>query len=188
MNSNFKNNLMIRRVGKQMRFKNTTNQSGATLVITLIVLLVLTVLAISSTNSNQSQALMVRNNQFRLEAFNTSYAEIDGQIDFVNNRQISDGVPDYLITLIDGDVGGEVSDTEAGVRNLLMRGLGNDVDYMDRSVAQRYLGECVVFGQQAGVGKENVKCNQLEIESDSDVINTNVGSNQFQLYEYTTLN
>ena len=59
---------------------------------------------------------------------------------------------------------------------------------MDRSVAQRYLGECVVFGQQIGVGNENVKCNQIEIESNSDVINTNVGSNQFQLYEYTTLN
>ena len=63
-------------------------QQGAALVITMFVLMVLTVVAISVTSTNQSQSIMVRNNQFRLESFNSSYAEIDAQVDAINTRAI----------------------------------------------------------------------------------------------------
>lgn len=187
MNKQISNMRFDNRIGfSKMSFAQ--KQTGTSLVVTMIVLLVLTLIAISATNSNQSQSIMVRNNQFRLEAFNTSYAEIDGQVDFINMRDLSDGVPVYLQVLIDGNFGDQVSDSQTGDSNLAFRGLGTDTGYMDREVIQRNRGTCIIYGQQVGAGNENVKCNQLEIESESDVVNTNVGSTQFQVYEYRTLN
>lgn len=181
-------------LAKRIRFSRMAQpsfpkkQKGTSLVVTMIVLLVLTLIAISATNSNQSQAIMVRNNQFRLEAFNTSYAEIDGQVDWINVRNLAAGVPVYLQVLIDGSFGDEVSDSQTGDSNLSFRGLGTDTGYLDREVTQRNRGTCIIYGQQIGEGNENVKCNEIEIESESDVVNTNVGSTQFQVYEYRTLN
>ena len=60
---------------------------------------------------------MVRNSQFRFEAFNASYTEVDGQIEGINSRDISLGIPRYILALISGFPGnslispGYVSDT-----------------------------------------------------------------------------
>ena len=166
-----------------------SKQRGATLVITIFVLMALTVIALSVTNSNQNQALMVRNNQFRMESFNSSYAEIDAQIDFVNNRKISDGVPPYIIRLIDGPVGGRVYKSAGATSPDYLAPLADPAaTYMETDVAQWYRGTCLVFGQQLGAGEEKVACNELKIESDANLRNTKVASNQHQVYEYKTLN
>jgi hypothetical protein len=164
------------------------SQRGAVLVVTIFVLMALTVVALAVTNTSQSQAIMVRNNQFRLESFNSSYAEIDAQIDFINKRKISDGVPQYIIRLIDGNVGDRVHD-EAGVGtpDYLEKRSSVAATYIDTDVATIYRGTCMVFGQQLGAGEEKVACNELKVESDAQLMNTNIASNQHQVYEYKTL-
>jgi hypothetical protein len=163
-------------------------QNGAALIITIFVLMALTVVAISVTSSNQSQSIMVRNSQFRLESFNSSYAEIDAQVDFINKRSISDGVPTYILRLIDGVVGDEVSSkkTVSSPDYIPKRSTVN-VNYIDANVIQQYRGTCLVFGQQLGAGEEKIACNELKIESDVALKNTSVASNQHQVFEYKTL-
>lgn len=163
-------------------------QSGAALLITIFVLMALTVVAISVTSSNQSQAIMVRNNQFRLESFNSSYAEIDAQVDFINKRKISDGVPTYILRLIDGAIGDDVNNEEKITSPDYMPKLSVvSTSYIASNVSQWYRGACSVFGQQLGAGEEKVVCNELKIESDAIIKNTSVASNQHQVYEYKTL-
>ena len=101
---------------------NSNHQSGAALVVTLVVILALTVVAIGVTSSNQTQSIMVRNNQFRLEAFNASYSEIQAQLDWINNRELSEGAPDFIIDLIDGVAGGRIDNNanSSGDRSTLL--------------------------------------------------------------------
>ena len=159
-------------------------------MITLVVMLVLTIIAVASTNSNQTQAMMVRNNQFRLETFNTSYAEIDAQVDIINKRKISDGIPDYVLTLIDGAVNDKVwhGATEDGFSdNELDLLVPTNAAEMDREIAQWFNGNCLLFGQQLGAGIEKIACNEIKIDADTALKNTRVASNQFQIYEYKSL-
>ncbi len=163
-------------------------QRGAALVVTIFVLMALTVVAVSVTSSNQSQSIMVRNSQFRLESFNSSYAEIDAQVDFINKRKISDGIPTFILRLIDGVEGGEVTskETVSSPDYLPKRSIVN-VNYIDANVTQQFRGTCLVFGQQLGAGEEKIACNELKIESDAALKNTSVVSNQHQVFEYKTL-
>ena len=166
------------------------HQSGAALIITLVVMLVLTIIAVASTNSNQTQAMMVRNNQFRLETFNTSYAEIDAQVDFVNKRKISDGIPDHVITLIDGVTNQKVWHGAAGdgqsERELALL-VPTNASELEREITQWYSGVCLVFGEQLGAGIEKIACDEIKIDSDTALMNTRVSSNQFQVYRYKSL-
>jgi len=91
--------------------KLLSRQRGISLLLTVVVLLGLTIIAITITNSNQTQSTLVRNNQFRLEAFNASYTEIDAQIDAINQRTLSSGPPTYVNVLISGSLNDRV---EAG--------------------------------------------------------------------------
>lgn len=157
-------------------------------MITMFVLMALTVVAISVTSTNQTQSIMVRNNQFRLESFNSSYAEIDAQVDAINTRKISEGVPTYIIRLIDSTVGAEVDNSVAETSADYLPKLSSvDNGYIESSVAQQYRGTCLVFGQQVGAGEEKVVCNELKIESGAVLKNTTVASTQHQVYEYRTL-
>jgi hypothetical protein len=167
------------------------SQDGAALIITIVVLLALTVLALAATNSNQSQTLMVRNSQFRFDSFNASYTEIDGQVEAINLRDISLGVPDYLLVLIDGAIQGIIrspgtaeADTAAGE---LPTYVGTDAAYVTQTVDQQYQGICRPLGQQVGSGAEKIKCDELRIIVGSTKTNTQISSVQNQVYEYLSL-
>jgi hypothetical protein len=165
------------------------SQRGAALIITLVVMLALTVVALGVTSSNQTQSIMVRNNQFRLEAFNVSYSEIDAQVDNINRRKLSDGVPNWLVRLIDGNKGTRAWYGAADAdKQLPLRATNIASSFMERGVAQEYRGSCLVFGQQIGAGAEKIRCNELVIESEAEMKNTSVDSDQRQVYEYKTLN
>jgi hypothetical protein len=164
-------------------------QNGAALIITIFVLMALTVVAISVTSSNQSQSIMVRNSQFRLESFNSSYAEIDAQVDFINKRKVSDGVPTYILRLIDGVVGDKVyhsagtSSPDYLPRHSIVNG-----NYISADViAQSYRGLRMPMGEQLGVGEEKFADSEIEIESEAKIVNTKVSSNQHQVYVYRSL-
>lgn len=156
-------------------------------MVTLVVLMALTVVAVAVTNSNQSQSIMVRNNQFRLETFNVSYSELDAQIDTINKRSLAQGIPAKLIKLVDGVKGDRLWDTAPNEADRIPLLSVTDTNYMDRAVAQEKHGRCKDFGEQMGVGSEIVKCDEIKVESDADLKNTSVSSEQRQVYEYRSL-
>lgn len=163
-------------------------QRGASLVVTMIVLLALTAVAIGVTSSNQTQSIMVRNNQFRLETFNVSYAEIDAQIDAINRRKISEGDPSWMSKLLNNDVGERVwygATNPADVMTLLV---STPNTFVTRGGAHEYRGNCIIKGEQIGIGKESYQCNEIELESSAKMTNTSVESDQRQVYEYYTKN
>lgn len=169
-------------------FKFKSNQEGAALLITIVVLLALTLLALASTNSNQNQAFMVRNTQFRFETFNASHSEIDGQIDYINGRKLSDGVPGYLLYLIDNLPGTSItSATSGGGTTVLPRYAAASTTYMTQSAEKEFRGPCTIFGEQLGAGSEKIRCNELEMTSNSQLTNSRIASEQHQIYEYKTL-
>ena len=132
------NNTKYSRRLTQHQWQRYSVQNGSALLISVVVLLAMTVLALAATSSNQSQALMVRNAQFRMEAFNASYAEIDAQIDAINSRSLSDGVPDYISALIDSSVGASINHQSSPIA--LPQFSATTVDtYLSQQVAQEYL-------------------------------------------------
>lgn len=159
-------------------------EQGLSLVLTIVVLLAVTSLALAATNSNQSQSLMVRNAQLRLEAFNASYNEIEGQVATINELKLSDGPPDYVLALIDSNVG-EIVNATTVVPLPSVTEVSDD--QITQSVAQEYVGTCRVPGQQTGAGFEKVQCSQVLIDSKAEIDDTAVGSNQNQVYQYQTL-
>lgn len=163
------------------------SQRGASLIVTIVVLTALTVVALAVTSSNQTQSIMVRNSQFRLETFNVSYSELDAQIDHINKRKISDGVPAYILRMIDSNVGKRVWDKATNTADRINLRATTNNNYMDRDVAQEYRGICLIFGQQIGAGNEKMRCDDIKIESTADLKNTSVESEQHQVYEYKTL-
>ena len=167
--------------------KHSKAQQGMALVVTLVVLLGLTVLALASTNSNLGQSIMVRNSQFRLEEFNASYAEIEGQVDAINNSALSAGVPDYVINLIDGIVPKVYSDASTSDEYLAIKS-PTPSGYMRQKVEQVYDGRCFVFGEEVGAGNDKIRCDQMRIESSAGLNSrTKGGSEQNQVYRYKTL-
>lgn len=169
-------------------FSRIDVQRGASLVVTMIVLLALTAVAIGVTSSNQSQSIMVRNNQFRLETFNVSYAEIDAQIDAINRRKISEGDPSWMSKLLNNDVGDRVwygATNSADVMTLLV---STPSTFVTRGGAHEYRGNCIIEGEQIGIGKESYQCNEIELESSAKMTDTSVESDQRQVYEYYTKN
>jgi len=185
--------------------KLLSRQRGISLLLTVVVLLGLTIIAITITNSNQTQSTLVRNNQFRLEAFNASYTEIDAQIDAINQRTLSSGPPTYVNVLISGSLNDRVEAGDSELELLAKAAeVSTDGDTVDgstdsaendfsvalginRGVSQVYRGPCQVFGEEIGEAASSIVCNELRIESDVNLANTNVGSMQRQVYEYRSL-
>jgi len=184
---------------KSITFRNTSplplrfdRQKGAVLVITIVVLLGLTILALAATKSNQIQSIMVRNNQFRLDAFNVAYSEIDAQVDAINRRAASEGVPRYIETLIisrddtrlssvdfDGNAPAELEQVEILAPS--------DSDQIIQEVAQGYQQGCIVFGVQQGAGSQTFECHRIQVESEARIDGTALESDQRQVFEYVTL-
>lgn len=176
--------------------RRLSKESGISLLLTVIVLLVLTVIAITVTNSNQTQSILVRNNQLRLEAFNNSYTEIDAQIDVINQRSLSQGPPLYVNVLIDGNFNDRLTQGESGLELFSQAAQDADDQASDgstpignitRDVAQVYRGSCQIFGEEIGVNTAGVVCNELRIDTNLRLSNTNINSSQSQVYEYRSL-
>ncbi len=174
---------------KRLSQQNIAQQSGIALIISIVVMLAMTVLAVAATNSNNTQAFMVRNAQFRMEMFNASYTEIDAQIDTINERLVEDGVPDFLLGLINGGIGTNVNDAGSGSVPLnLAFEAPADAGYVNQEVEMVYRKNCVVQGISLGAGSQPIVCHEIQINSRAELVNQeNVASPQRQVFEYLTL-
>lgn len=174
---------------KYRSFKITKQgkQKGASLIVTIVVLLALTVAALAMTSSNQTQSIMARNNQFRLESFNVSFAEIDSQLAFINQFDVANEkparsmeailyntYPGFTVSSEDGNSANGGVDFMSAVEQ----------NYMERKVAHEYDRKCHIFGEEKGSGKGSKDCLQIKMHSESELENTSIGSDQRQLYTY----
>lgn len=148
-----------------------TNQSGMTLIIVIVVLLALTLVGLAATDSGNLQRVMVRNNQFRLEAFNNSQSEIEAQIDFYNAQAHP------IFTAIDS--GSRISNSNKTLESK-MRNLSFEME-----VGLEDSGECVVFDNT--IDRSFYQCNLLVIDSDSSYLDTSIGSDQRQTFSFYSL-
>ena len=166
------------------------HQEGLALLISVVVLLVLTIVALAATDSNQLQSLMMRNAQFRMEAFNASYTEIDAQVDSINARDLSEEEtePTYLRAIIDGRRAGVVASTVESSSVQLELQAPTEPDYMQQDVEQKYLVQCDVFGERLGAGQGNVQCASITISSGAQFTDrASIRSDQRQVYNYKYL-
>jgi len=152
-----------KRIPRRQVFIQPDVQRGAVLIITITVLLALTILALASTSSNQMQSIMVRNNQFRLEAFNVSYSELDAQIDILNQRDFTEAAPEYINALITTKDELQRLRISSADTNQPGSGTGEDLDVVKvrapntspkitQEVGQTYHQSCVVLNEQVGLG------------------------------------
>lgn len=170
------------------RIASAAEQRGISLLITLIVVLALSIVAVGVTGSNQAQSLMAKSSQFRMESFNASYTEIDAQIDAINKRKISDGLPNWMSATLNAGLGTRMTNTATDSTERIDLLTAADDQFSNRKVAQEFRGQCVIFGQQIGAGNESYRCNELLVESDVTLKNTSIESKQSQVYEYLTKN
>ena len=154
------------------QFKNTNKQNGMALIVVMVVLTALTLMGLAASDSSNLQSIMARNNQFRLEAFNTSNAEIGAQIDYYDEVAVGDN-PIYVA--IDGAA--------------RIDSLGTDLDlkttntHFTKEVGLENTGECAIEGNSLG----KYKCNLMLIDSDARYLASNINSLQMQTFSYITL-
>jgi Tfp pilus assembly protein PilX len=148
-------------------------QSGAALIYVLVVLTVITILATSAISDNQLQSTLVRNNQMRLDAFNSSYSEINARVDAVSDRVALSQLPWYVRQLGAGDIGDSVG-TDTGQMNVITPTAG-----------ENKLMRVTLHGNSCFDSGNNIKsaCYSLRYTSTSTLGDTNIQSIQNQLIE-----
>ena len=149
---------------------NFSKQKGITLIVVIVVLLALTLVGLASTDSGNLQRVMARNNQFRLEAFNSSHAEITAQLQFYDEQS---NAPIFVAI----DTGLRQSPDE---NSLVIQTVNTQID---KEVGLSSEGDCNVFGNSLG----KYRCNLMIVDSESRYPNTNIGSDQRQTFTYITL-
>lgn len=152
------------------------HQKGMALIMVLVVLLVLTLVGLSSTDSSNFQALMVRNSQFRLEAYNTSFAEIQTQL----ARYETEEAKNTLFNVVDGVVFSNTGkDSDGNFAETLPVSL-HDTSFTKEVILSSVSG-CPIF--EVSIGGFN-KCYILLVESESQYTNTNINSDQAQQFSF----
>jgi len=191
--------------------RSFNSEQGIALIMVLVVLFVLTVVGLASTDSSNLQSVMVRNNQFRLEAFNASMSEINDQMEFY----VSDNGKAVLFAVIDNgtlnvtstksatstgeaqdnptttpDAVGTVDGTDAtdpnsdGTENVT--GADSFVilannSLFDKDLTLQQEGGCAITLNSLGGFK---KCSLMRLDSDALYQGTNIGSDQSQQFSF----
>ncbi len=180
-------------------------QRGIALILVISVLFALTMLGLASTDSSNLQSLMVRNNQFRLEAFNISYNEIEEQMEFYESSTgkkplfyvIDTGTlsADNLSTTTettnpDGttETAGTAEQSSADATGAETTVTGADEFYVrtdnglfDKTITLSKTGGCAIFANTVGGFK---KCSLMQLDSNAEYQKTNIGSDQAQQFSF----
>ena len=153
-------------------------QKGMALIIVLVVLFLLTLVGLAGGDGSHFQALMVRNSQLRLEAFNTSFSEIEFQLEAYQ----STAGKAVLYQVIDGEV---LSSTGLGpdMESTPVLSIADNDSVFVKEVMLSKVGDCPLFEESIGGYK---KCHILRIDSGSSQLNSNIRSDQSQQFSFFT--
>ena len=146
----------------------------------IVVLFVLTLLGLAATDSSNFQALMVRNNQFRIEAFNVARAEVQDQInDYARVVDGGNGQTDALFFAIDAN--SIVSTADGSAPNGFV--VRFPTAAVNQDIALTRIRGCAVEGHTIG----DLRCSVIQLDSDAEVDGTNIGSQQSQTFSFIHL-
>ncbi|GAA6139042.1 hypothetical protein NBRC116583_27890 [Arenicella sp. 4NH20-0111] len=179
--------------------KFAARQNGVALIMVLTVLFALTLLGLASTDSSNLQALMVRNNQFRLEVFNAGLSEIDDQLSYYSTEKGT--VPLFYAIRLDETFG--VASTTTGSRALKATSseaaqptdvggvIGLDPGFQeitsnplfDKELVLTREGQCPLYNNTVGGVK---KCSLMELEMNTGYKGTNISSGQNQQFAFSS--
>lgn len=165
-------------------FLKSTKQQGSSLLVVLVVLLVLSLLATATIDSTGLQSTMTRNNQMRLEAFNSAMVEIEGQLD---NYEASGGttIPTDINALIGTALNTSIS-SDTGSTPVVMSIVSKDSGFSGKSVGLTNNGGCPVYGSSLGVvsGSGTKECILLMLSANAKHDNFTISSDQRQTFGY----
>ncbi len=162
--------------------KSINNQHGITMIVTLVVLLVLTLISVAAIDSNNLQALMTRNNQFRLETFNASNSEIEAQLDYysASTTPLESPPVDFLVKT------GTQSSLDSDTTGSLLIKKSTNPGFKKR-VTLTYTGGCLRPGERQNFNlggtpglATSKKCFAFSIGSSAEYENPNIKSDQVQ--------
>jgi len=160
---------------------NVEKQQGVALITVLVVLFVLTLLGLAATDSSNFQALMVRNNQFRLESFNVARSEIQDQL--INYQRTEDGGLGNTGALLFAIESGSRISTEDGSAAPVGLTVRFERNAIDQNVTLNKVRDCPV--ENNSIGK--FECSLIQLDSDAQVQNTNIQSLQSQRFSFISL-
>ena len=162
--------------------KNSANkQKGIALITVMVVLFVLTLLGVAATDSSNFQALMVRNNQFRIEAFNVARAEVQDQLN--NYARVVDGGNGQTASLFFAiDTDSRISTADGSAPNSLTV-LFERQGFVNQDVSLDVVRGCPVEGHTIG----DLQCSVIQLDSDAEMDGTNIGSQQSQTFSFIHL-
>jgi type II secretory pathway component PulK len=158
---------------KHTNFHQRKKQQGATLLVCLVMLLLLTILGVSAVEDTNIQSNMVRNSQFKMQAFNTAYSE--SQAHYIDARDVDDTILIDAINSADGTVdiaGGDIKMASAD-------------NPFQQSVTFEYKGVTGISLKGYSMGSHETK--GFEINSIATLNNTGTTSNQIQGIEYESI-
>jgi len=157
-------------------------QNGSSLLVVLVVLLVLSIVSVASIDSTNIQSSMTRNNQMRLEAFNTSMVEIEGQLDLYESFGAA-SIPTDILALLDTSVDTKISSEASSTPQMVIQSIDSS---FEKSTELTNSGGCPVYGSSLGVVSSggSQQCILLRLSSEATHNNFSIGSDQRQTFGY----
>lgn len=152
---------------KNISLGRRSKQKGMAMLVVVVALLVLTLLGLSAADSGSLQSLMVRNSQLRLEAFNSSFAEIEAQLESYGDKAAGAA---KVVSVVDGAV---LLEGDLGV-------LSKKTMY-EKSLRLEGIGGCPYYYNSINGIK---KCSMIQLSSGSTSSEVNIGSNQEQQFAF----
>lgn len=146
---------------------NGAKQRGMAMLVVIVALLVLTLLGLSAADSGSLQSLMVRNSQLRLEAFNSSLAEIEAQLENYSDKGAGASL---VVSAVDGAV---LDQTDLGILS--------KKTIFDKSLNLEGKGGCPYYYNSLDGVK---KCSLMQLSSSSTSTDVNIASNQEQQFAF----
>ncbi|GAA5317388.1 MAG: hypothetical protein AseanaTS_25930 [Candidatus Pelagadaptatus aseana] len=146
-------------------------QKGATLLVSLVLLLLLTIIGISSIEDVSLQSNMVRNSQFKMQAFNVALSESNAQYANVNQNFLSAIIQSAEAYIYSGEELAMTSPDNPFQQDVVMNYDGN-------------AGGVVAKKASKAMDLQGFDTYYFSLDSDASLTNTGTQSSQVQGIEY----
>ena len=179
---------------------NFREHKGAALLVTVIIILVLSVIAVTATNTNQLQQLLIRNNQHQLLVFNTSFDELESQLEVFERLEQQARSSQVIEMLVANGSGASVETRVFGESDdefvLRLENHKPDLSKSLRLTYRRLLGEYRIktdVADQDGVvdlvevDGRDAFCYEFELLSETQLIGSTVRSRQHRVFEWVVV-
>jgi len=154
-------------------------ESGVSLLVVLVMMVSMTILAISTTDDSYLQSQMVKDDQFRTSAYQAAYSEINAQLGVINSND-SGEIDQLILDLYSAPVKILQKFPDAD-----LAGPHKNEGPFNQSVSYRLACKPADCPSPPGFSLSGVtKVIYGTIESQAEVINSSISSDQTQTFWY----